>query len=86
MENVIKVIELLKRNKYVSEIGMYSYDECVGIEEGEIYITITHDIKLYNNREFTILCDNAKLESWDWDGDDYETQLVFVEKFMKYIF
>jgi len=84
MENVI---ELLKSNEYVSEIGMYNHEESIGIEEGEIYITITHDFKLYDNREFSILCENAKTESSYLNEDkEYETQLIFVEKFMKYIF
>ena len=72
-----KVIESLKRNENVS-FEMYDHTESVGIQEGQIYITIDHHIDLFNDREFLKLCNGAEIESNDSIGDNFvNTQLVF---------
>jgi len=73
-----KLIKLLKSNKLISNIEVYSSDESVGIEDGEKYITITHNIKIMENKEFNDLCNGAKMESvYCVDGEEYETQLIY---------
>jgi hypothetical protein len=75
-----EVFKLLKSSKLVTEFDIYNSDECVGIEEGQFYITITHHVDLMKDSGFSELCDGAEIASSDLvdkETSEYETQLVF---------
>lgn len=79
-ERVKLSIQSLKTNKLISEIEMFNSDECVGIKDGEIYLTITHHFDLMNDEIYNDLCNKSKIDSVDCvdrETREYETQLVF---------
>ena len=73
-------INELKENELITEFGMYDSDECIGIEEDDIYISITHHVDLFGNPLLDELCKSANIESTyclDKETKMYETQIVF---------
>ena len=67
----------LKSNPMISEIEVCNSDECVGINEDQLYVTITHHVDLMNNPIYKELCDLAVIESCDTiEDENLETQLV----------
>ena len=73
----MKNIEILKQNNLIENIEIYDYDSVIGINKSDTYITITHDIKLYNNEIFLELIESSKNYSeYKIDNNTYETQII----------
>ncbi len=70
-------ISKLKSNPLISEIEILNPDECIGINEDQLYLTITHHSDLTNDPIYLEFRNNSEIDSCDLLEDNlYETQLI----------
>ncbi len=73
-------LNLLKSNGLVTEFHVGNSDECIGIEDGKIYVQVIHHVDLFDNENFTDLCSQSENDSTycvDRESKSYETQMIF---------
>ena len=81
-EKFNQMITLLseKSNGLITEFDVCNSDECVGIENGQIYVQIIHHVDLFRNDVFNDLISQSVDDSTycvDRESKSYETQMIF---------
>ncbi len=69
-----------RSNGLILEFDVCNSDECIGIEDGQIYVQIIHHVDLFDNETFTDLCNQSENDSTycvDRESKTYETQMIF---------
>lgn len=81
-EKFNQMITLLseRSNGLITEFDVCNSDECVGIENGQIYVQIIHHVDLFRNDVFNDLIGQSADDSTycvDRESKSYETQMIF---------
>ena len=81
-EKFNQMITLLseKSNGLITEFDVCNSDECVGIENGQIYVQIIHHVDLFKSDVFNDLIGQSADDSTycvDRESKIYETQMTF---------
>ena len=81
-EKFNQMITLLseKSNGLITEFDVCNSDECVGIENGQIYVQIIHHVDLFKSDVFNDLIGQSTNDSTycvDRESKSYETQMIF---------
>ena len=81
-EKFNQMITLLSEesNGLITEFDVCNSDECVGIENGQIYVQITHHVDLFKSDVFNDLIGQSVNDSTycvDRESKTYETQMTF---------
>jgi len=81
-EKFNQMITLLseKSNGLITEFDVCNSDECVGIENGQIYVQIIHHVDLFKSDVFNDLIGQSADDSTycvDRESKSYETQMIF---------
>lgn len=89
-EKFNQMITLLseRSNGLITEFDVCNSDECMGIEEGQIYVQIIHHVDLFDNETFTDLCNQSENDSTycvDRESKIYETQMIFDPLWFAYL-
>jgi len=69
-----------KSKGMITEFDVCNSDECIGIEDGQIYVQIIHHVDLFDNEIFSDLCNQSENDSTycvDRESKIYETQMTF---------
>lgn len=68
----------LQCNQLVTEYEVLESDECIGVEDGKLYIVIHHGTEIFDNQEYQAICSTASIDSCDYNEENmkYETQIV----------
>lgn len=74
-------LEIIKSNPLIENIEIYNDDEVIGIEKGDIYISINHYINHNSNYEFPQILSDLILKSkncseYKIENNLYETQII----------
>jgi len=83
METMEKLSELLKslmKDKLLTEYDLLNSDECIGVEEDKIYLTINHHVDLFRDERYGLICSMSVLDStycFDRETKEYESQFLF---------
>ena len=81
-EKFNQMITLLSEesNGLITEFDVCNSDECVGIENGQIYVQIIHHVDLFKSDVFNDLIGQSVNDSTycvDRESKSYETQMIF---------
>lgn len=81
-EKFNQMITLLSEesNGLIAEFDVCNSDECVGIENGQIYVQIIHHVDLFKSDVFNDLIGQSVNDSTycvDRESKSYETQMIF---------
>lgn len=81
-EKFNQMITLLseRSNGLITEFDVCNSDECVGIENGQIYVQIIHHVDLFKSDVFNDLISQSVDDSTycvDRESKSYETQMIF---------
>ena len=81
-EKLNQIITLLseRSNGLITEFDVCNSDECIGIEDGQIYVQIIHHVDLFDNEILSSLCNQSENDStycMDRESKIYESQMIF---------
>ena len=81
-EKLNQIITLLseRSNGLITEFDVCNSDECIGIEDGQIYVQIIHHVDLFDNEILSALCNQSENDStycMDRESKIYESQMIF---------
>ena len=81
-EKLNQIITLLSERStgLITEFDVCNSDECIGIEDGQIYVQIIHHVDLFDNEILSALCNQSENDStycMDRESKIYESQMIF---------